>query len=61
MAETLADPNRREKAQKYVFDRIAEGSFHPRIARVFPFAQTVEAYQYLESNAQVGKIIVSVP
>ena len=35
MAETLADPNRREKAQKYVFDRIAEGSFHPRIARSF--------------------------
>jgi NADPH:quinone reductase-like Zn-dependent oxidoreductase len=60
MAETLADPNRREKAQNYVFDRINDGSFRPRIAKIFPFAQIVEAYKYLESNAQVGKIIVSV-
>ena len=27
----------------------------------FPTAQVVEAYQYLESNQQVGKIVISVP
>jgi hypothetical protein len=31
------------------------------VAKVFPFADTVEAYRYLESNAQVGKVVISVP
>jgi NADPH:quinone reductase-like Zn-dependent oxidoreductase len=46
--------------KKYVFDRLADGRFHPKIAKVFPFAQTVEAYKYLESNAQVGKVVIAV-
>ena len=33
----------------------------PKIAKTFPFAQTVDAYRYLESNAQVGKIVITVP
>lgn len=48
-------------AKKYVFDRLADGRFHPKVAKIFPFAQTVEAYKYLESNAQVGKVVISVP
>jgi len=28
---------------------------------IFPFAQTVEAYKYLESNAQVGKVVITAP
>ena len=30
-------------------------------AKTFPFAQTVDAYNYLESNAQVGKVVATVP
>jgi NADPH:quinone reductase-like Zn-dependent oxidoreductase len=60
MAETLADPIRREKAQNYVVKHVSEGSLQPRIDKVFSFAQIIEAYQYLESNTQVGKIVVSV-
>ena len=48
-------------AKKYVYDRLADGRFHPKIAKVFPFAQTVEAYKHLESNAQVGKVVITVP
>lgn len=34
----------------------------PRIIRkVFSFEQTVQAFPYLESNGQVGKVVVSVP
>jgi NADPH:quinone reductase-like Zn-dependent oxidoreductase len=47
--------------KQYVFDRIHDGRFHPRIAKTFPLTQTVEAYQYLESNAQVGKVVITVP
>jgi NADPH:quinone reductase-like Zn-dependent oxidoreductase len=49
------------KAKKYVFDRLADGRFVPKIARTFPFAQTIEAYEYLESNQQVGKVVITVP
>jgi len=44
-----------------VYDRLADGRFRPKIARTFPFAKTVEAYRYLESNAQVGKVVITVP
>jgi NADPH:quinone reductase-like Zn-dependent oxidoreductase len=55
------DPKKLDTAKKYVYDRLADGRFVPKIAKTFPFAQTAEAYRYLESNAQVGKIVVTVP
>jgi len=48
-------------AAKYVFDRLADGRFVPKIAKTFAFAQTVDAYRYLESNEQVGKVVITVP
>jgi NADPH:quinone reductase-like Zn-dependent oxidoreductase len=49
-----------EIAKKYIFDRLADGRFVPKIAKTFPFKQTVEAYKYLESNQQVGKVVIAV-
>lgn len=54
-------PEKLALAKKYVYDRLADGRFHPKIAKIFPFAQTVDAYRYLESNAQVGKVVITVP
>jgi len=54
-------PEKLAPAKKYVYERLADGRFRPKIAKTFPFAQTVEAYRYLESNAQVGKVVVTVP
>jgi NADPH:quinone reductase-like Zn-dependent oxidoreductase len=54
-------PEKLNAAKKYVFDRLSDGRFQPKIAETFPFAQTVAAYQYLESNAQVGKVVITVP
>jgi NADPH:quinone reductase-like Zn-dependent oxidoreductase len=48
-----------ETMKKYIYDRLADGSFKPQIARTFPFDQTVEAYRYLESNQQIGKIVIT--
>ena len=48
-----------EVMKRYIYDHLADGSFKPEIARTFPFDQTVEAYRFLESNAQVGKIVVT--
>jgi NADPH:quinone reductase-like Zn-dependent oxidoreductase len=54
------DPKRLEAAKKYIYERLEDGRFVPKIAKTFPFAETVEAYRYLESNAQVGKIVITV-
>jgi NADPH:quinone reductase-like Zn-dependent oxidoreductase len=54
-------PEKLAPAKKYVYDRLADGRFRPKIAKTFPFAQTVDAYRYLESNAQIGKVVVTVP
>jgi NADPH:quinone reductase-like Zn-dependent oxidoreductase len=60
LREIFVDSKLTAKAQKYVFDHVAAGDFKPRIDRVFPFAQIVEAHRYMESNQQIGKIVVSV-
>ena len=49
-----------EVMKRYIYDHLADGSFKPEIARTFAFADTVEAYRYLESNDQIGKVIVTV-
>jgi NADPH:quinone reductase-like Zn-dependent oxidoreductase len=61
LMEVTRDPVLLASAKKYVFDRLADGRFAPKIARTFAFAQSVEAYQYLESNQQVGKVVIQVP
>jgi NADPH:quinone reductase-like Zn-dependent oxidoreductase len=55
------DPQALAAGKKYIYDRLADGRFKVIIAKTFPFAQTVEAYKYLESNAQVGKVVITVP
>jgi NADPH:quinone reductase-like Zn-dependent oxidoreductase len=60
LREVLSVPKLKAKAEQYVFDRVKEGAFKPRIDRVFPLAQIVEAHRYMESNEQIGKIVVKV-
>ena len=48
------------RAKKYVYDRIKGGHFRPRIAKTFRFEDVVKAYQYLESNQQIGKVVLTV-
>jgi NADPH:quinone reductase-like Zn-dependent oxidoreductase len=49
-----------DEAKKYVYERLQKGRFTPKIARTFPLRQAGAAYQYLESNAQVGKVVITV-
>jgi NADPH:quinone reductase-like Zn-dependent oxidoreductase len=60
LREVLSVPQLKAKAEKYIFDHIEAGDFKPRIDRVFPFAKIVEAHRYMESNEQIGKIVVTV-
>jgi NADPH:quinone reductase-like Zn-dependent oxidoreductase len=58
--EITSDPTRLEPARKFVFDGLESGRLKPVIAKTFSLHQIVEAYRYLESNAQVGKVVVTV-
>ena len=59
--EINAQPAVRAEAERYVFEKLAAGTFTPRIARRFPLDQIVDAHRYMESNQQFGKIVVTVP
>jgi NADPH:quinone reductase-like Zn-dependent oxidoreductase len=61
LMEITSVPEKLAVAKKYVYDRLQDGRLRPRLAKTFSFSQTVDAYKYLESNAQVGKIVITVP
>jgi NADPH:quinone reductase-like Zn-dependent oxidoreductase len=58
--EVVGDAETRRVAEKYVFDHIEKGDFKPLVDKTFPLSQIVEAHRYMESNQQIGKIVVSV-
>lgn len=60
LMELRADPPLLKTAKQYVYDRLADGRFHPKIAKTFPLAQSADAYRYLASNQQVGKVVITV-
>jgi len=53
-------PERWEAMKSYIYGHLADGTFKPKVDRVFPLAEAADAYRYLESNAQVGKIVITV-
>jgi NADPH:quinone reductase-like Zn-dependent oxidoreductase len=59
--DVVGVPERRKQAEKYVFDHLKTGDFKPRVDKTFPLPQIVEAHRYMESNQQIGKIVVTVP
>jgi NADPH:quinone reductase-like Zn-dependent oxidoreductase len=59
--EVVGNPALFRTAKQYVIDHLASGDFKPRVDKKFPFAEIVAAHRYMESNAQIGKIVVTVP
>jgi NADPH:quinone reductase-like Zn-dependent oxidoreductase len=59
--EITGSPERLNRAQTFIHRGIEAGQLHPIISKTFPFDQIVEAHRYLESNEQLGKIVVTVP
>jgi len=58
--EIVRDPARLAAAKTFILDGLATGALRPVIARTFRFDEIVEAHRFLESNAQFGKIVVTV-
>jgi len=57
----IGHPDQRRGAVEFISQRIADGRLTPLIDRIFPFDGAVDAFRYMLSNAQAGKIVVSVP
>lgn len=59
MMHQVTTPERFDSMKRYVYEHLANGSFKPRVDRTFPFEQAADAYRYLESNQQVGKVVIT--
>lgn len=49
-----------EEGVKYILERIQKGMLRPKIDRVFDFKDTVDAYKYMLSGKQKGKIVIRI-
>lgn len=58
--EFIRDPERLARASAFIEDGLASGGLRPIIAKTFPLDAIVSAHAYMESNAQFGKIVVTV-
>lgn len=58
--ELLANPVQRKSAIHYIYMGLASGKLRPVIDRTFALTDIVDAHRYLESNAQLGKIVVTI-
>lgn len=59
--QVIAHPERLQAGIRYINQRLQSGAFYPLIAvNRFTLDRIVDAYQYMESNEQLGKIVVTV-
>jgi NADPH:quinone reductase-like Zn-dependent oxidoreductase len=59
-AEIVANAHKLAAAKSFILEGLTSGALKPLIAKTFTFDQIVEAHRYLESNQQMGKIVVTI-
>jgi NADPH:quinone reductase-like Zn-dependent oxidoreductase len=57
---TMDQPEKLRRAKHFINAGLRTGSLSPVIGQTFDLEDVVEAHRYLESNAQVGKIVLTV-
>jgi len=48
------------RAVRFINENLASGKLQPLIAKIFPLSEIQEAHRYMESNQQLGKIVIKV-
>ena len=59
MGEVRATADVLAEGTRYVRERLLDGRFVPKIAKTFTLEQAADAYRFLESNQQVGKVVIT--
>ena len=57
--EIVSDDAILDRAKAFINEGLQSGALNPLISRPFPFDQMQEATRFLESNEQIGKIVVT--
>lgn len=57
--DTLRIPEERERGINYVLENVASDALKVIVDKTFPLDQIVDAHRYMESNVQMGKIVVT--
>lgn len=57
--EVSSDETRQRAGKNFIYSGLASGKLKPVIAKMFAFEDFIEAHKYLESNQQVGKVVVT--
>ena len=55
----INSPTKRALLTNYVSSGLAGGALKPVISRIFDISDTAAAHHYLESNEQIGKVVVT--
>ncbi|MHC2289648.1 NADPH:quinone reductase-like Zn-dependent oxidoreductase [Bradyrhizobium barranii subsp. barranii] len=58
--EVVHDDAALARAKAFILEGLSSGKLKPLISRSFKFEQIQEATRFLESNEQIGKIVVTV-
>ncbi|MDE1190257.1 MAG: zinc-dependent alcohol dehydrogenase family protein [Pantoea sp.] len=58
--EITTDAEKMARAKAFVTAGLRSGQLHPVIDKTFPLDQIADAQRYMESNGQVGKIVVTI-
>lgn len=58
--EITTDAEKMARAKAFVSEGLHTGALKPLIDKTFPLEQIADAHRYMESNGQVGKIVVTV-
>jgi NADPH:quinone reductase-like Zn-dependent oxidoreductase len=58
--EIVKHPERLARGKQFIYEGLASGKLKPVIARTFGLDDIVEAHRFMESNRQMGKIVVTV-
>ena len=58
--DLIVDPVIRRQGEQHIYQLLASGALKPTIARTFPLARIADAQRFMESNEQIGKVVVTV-
>jgi NADPH:quinone reductase-like Zn-dependent oxidoreductase len=58
--EIVKDPEKLAHGKQYIYEGLKSGTLKPLIDQIFPLDAIIEAHRYMESNQQIGKIVVRV-